>query len=161
MPNWIDGTMKLRGKREDIKRFFNERVEGSSGFTREESVEDRSNENELEFIFKNEPWVEGTRRMFIKDGDVFMLQEEGVCCVNIKQAWSFSSREEKDLEVLQEIADKFHIDIRLYGIECGVEFVQEVIVRHCDENGRSPRIIDNCIQYENWDWDCPFPNMGG
>ena len=27
MPNWIEGTMKLRGKREDIKRFLDNEIE--------------------------------------------------------------------------------------------------------------------------------------
>ena len=29
MPNWIDGTLKLRGRREDIGRFFREGVDAS------------------------------------------------------------------------------------------------------------------------------------
>ena len=30
MPNWIEGTMKLRGKRQDIRRFFLEGLEPSN-----------------------------------------------------------------------------------------------------------------------------------
>lgn len=28
MPNWIEGTMKLRGKRDDISRFIHEGIHG-------------------------------------------------------------------------------------------------------------------------------------
>lgn len=161
MPNWIKGTMKLRGKRENIRRFFNECLEGSCDNSREESVKDNSRDDYLEFVFKNTPYVSETRRMFVEDGVVEMFQEEGVCCVKIFQAWSFSSRESGDLGVLQKIADKFCIDIRLFGIECGMEFIQEVIVKHSDKDGKHPRIVDNCITFEDWDWECPFPYMGG
>ena len=33
MPNWIEGTMKLRGKRENIRRFFLEGLDPSSWLT--------------------------------------------------------------------------------------------------------------------------------
>lgn len=41
MPNWIEGTMKLRGKRSDIKRFFEEGVTTST-YLGEEQITDRS-----------------------------------------------------------------------------------------------------------------------
>ena len=159
MPNWIKGTMKLRGKREDIKRFFKDGLEPSNWpkpEDRENQVIDESGENYLDFSFKNEPYIAGTRRAFITDDNVFMEGEEGVVCVDVKQAWAFDAgRESNDFEIWKNISQKYNIDIRLFGIECGMQFTQEIIIV------RGRKAIVNKRQYEDWDWECPFPNMGG
>ena len=163
MPNWIEGTMKLRGKQKDIKRFFDEGLEPSSWFWEnklDDQVIDESGDEYLEYSFKDEPHVIGTRRMFILNTTIYMYKEEGVCTVPIKQAWSFSARD-SDEEKLIEIADKFHIDIKLYGIECGIQFCQEVLVLHGNEEKQGDIKYNNVVQYEDWDWECPFPHMGG
>ena len=159
MPNWIKGTMKLRGKREDIYRFFKNGLDPSNWpkpEDRENQVIDESGENYLDFSFKNEPHIAGTRRAFITDDNAFMEDDDGIVCVNVKQAWAFDAgREAKDLENWKAISDKYNIDIKLFGIECGMQFTQEIIIIR----GRRP--IVNERQYEDWDWECPFPNMGG
>ena len=159
MPNWIKGTMKLRGKREDIRRFFKEGLEASNWpkpEDRENQVIDDSGDGWLDFSFRNEPHIVGTRRAFITDNNAYMENEEGVVCVDVKQAWAFyAGRDSKDLDNWKAISDKYNIDIRLFGIEMGMQFTQEIIILR----GRSP--IENVRQYEDWDWECPFPNMGG
>lgn len=164
MPNWIEGTMKLRGKRENIKRFFDKGLEPSSWFGEENKLDDQvideSEENYLMYTLKDEPHIKGTRRMFIENSFVEMYEEDGVCTIPIKQAWSFSASD-ADEEKLIQIADKFHIDIKLYGIECGMEFCQEVLVLHGNEEKQGVVKYNNCIQYDDWEWECPFPKMGG
>lgn len=159
MPNWIEGTMKLRGKREDITRFFREGLEPSNWpkpEDRENQVTENGDDDYLDFSFKNEPHIIGTRRAFITDSSAEMEEDEGIVCVDIKQAWAFhAGGDSKDLQNWKDISVKFNVDIRLYGIECGMCFVQEIII----VRGKSP--IVNEKQYEDWDWECPFPNMGG
>lgn len=158
MPNWIEGTMKLRGKREDIHRFFKEGLEPSSWTDEtdnklEDQVQDDSDEDLLWFNFKDQPHIVGTRRAFITDDCVEMSTDEGVACVNIKQAWCFTT--EGNVNAWKEISAKFNVDIKLFGIECGMRFEQEIIIR------RGSETIINEKKYEDWDWECPFPNMGG
>ena len=159
MPNWIEGTLKLRGKQEDIKRFFREGLQPSNWpdpKDRINQVRDLSEENELFFKFNNEPHIVGTRRAFITDESVYMCGDSGVACVNVKQAWAFiAGPDSRDMDQWVEISNKYNVDIKLYGIEAGMEFTQEVIIVH----GEKP--IVNDTQYEDWDWDCPFPRMGG
>ena len=160
MPNWIEGTMKLRGKREDIYRFFKEGLEPSSWAGEsnkiEEQVLDYSGEEYLNFYFKDLPHIKGTRRAFITDTEVYMENDTGIVCVDIKQAWGFAARREtEDLANWKAISDEYNVDIKLFGIECGMEYTQEIIIIR----GRTP--IENIKKYENWEWDCPFPNMGG
>lgn len=160
MPNWIEGTMKLRGRREDIKRFFIEGLDFSNwpkAEDRENQVIDKSGKNFIAFQFRNEPHIQGTRRAFITYDFVYMDEDEGVVCVDVKQAWYFCEEgsRSKDIETWKSISDKFNIDIRLYGIERGMHFTQEIIILR----NREP--IINVKRYADWDWECPFPNMGG
>lgn len=161
MPNWIEGTMKLRGKREDILRFFREGLDASSWLgdgsgKLKDQVTDESEDDWMEFHFRNEPHIAGTRRAFITDDHVYMEKDEGIACVNVKQAWAFDAgRDTKDMENWKNISDKFNVDIRLFGIESGMCFTQEIII----VRGRRPIVNDR--EYEDWDWECPFPRMGG
>ena len=167
MPNWIEGTMKLRGKMTDVKRFFDEGLDASAWFGSgrpEDLPKQRIYKGDvekgwIEYEFHNEPHVKDTRRMFITDDGVWMYKDDTMCCFNIKQAWSFDC--EDDLERLINIADTYQLDIRLYGIECGVEFCQEVIVEHGADGNRGRIVANNEIRYEDWGWECPFPRMGG
>ena len=154
MPNWIEGTMKLRGKREDITRFFREGLDASDRHKLEDQVKDDSGEDYRWFHFVNGPYITGTRRAFINGDYVEMHDDIGVACVDIKQAWAFVDRSD-DLESWKAIADKFNVDIKLYGIEQGIQFTQEVII----VRGKHP--VVNETKYEDWEWECPFPNMGG
>ena len=156
MPNWIKGTMKLRGKREDIRRFFCDGVGPSSPACSENPVTDYSDDDVMEFQFKDMPHIKGTRRAFITDDYICMDQDEGVACVYVKQAWAFyTGADSGDQNKWKEISDKYNLDIKLFGIESGMEFIQEMIIIR----GKEP--IVNEWQYEDWDWECPFPKMGG
>lgn len=155
MPNWIEGTLKLRGKQEDIKRFFREGLDASTWVKHEkleDQVKDNSREGWLNFDFKHEPHIKGTRRAFVTDDCIYMDEAEGVVCVNVKQAWAFCG-ENKDLDVWKAISEKYNVDIKLFGIESGMCFTQEIVI----VRGRKP--IVNEKQYEDWDWDCPFPRV--
>ena len=161
MPNWIEGTMKLRGKREDIKRFLDNELDTSSYYGEKRSIEEQvqcnSDGEYTEYTFKDEPHIKGTRRAFITSDYLYMDEDEEVVCLSIKQAWSFDvTPDGREVELWKDNAHKYNIDIKLYGVESGVQFCQEVIaLRNCD------RVINNVIGYEDWNWDCPFPNMGG
>lgn len=158
MPNWIKGTMKLRGKHEDIRRFLDNELEASSWCCEEIDtyVECDINDTFVEYTFKNEPHIKGTRRMFVTSSDLYMDKDnKGTVYLDIKQAWSFSARD-GELDFWNNIAHKYNIDIKLYGIESGMEFCQEVIALK-----DSDMVINNVTQYEDWNWQCPFPGMGG
>ena len=161
MPNWIEGTIKIRGKSEDLKRFFTECLEPSVFFdekpTRplEDFVKcDFGKYNEV--TISGEPHITGTRRAFIQNCDVFWEDEKSIStlAMPLKQAWSFSSRD-NDLINWSNISKECNIDIRLFGFECGVEFCEEV------EIIKGEITIHNVIEFDDWTWECPMPNMGG
>lgn len=146
MPNWIEGTLKIRGKQENVKRFL---LEGTEPCYNNENgvVEDalciKANDN---------VWVKGTRRAFI---DPFVLyfddydEEYNTYCVPVRQAWYFSADD------WEKVAYKYEVDLRLYGFEQGMQFCQEVEVIDGEIT------IDEQYKFDDWDWECPMPRMGG
>ena len=172
MPNWITGSLKVRGKPENVKKFFMEGLNkykdsydektkkwSSSVVPREEWVKtDISDPNITEFYFDilASEWiyVEGTRRAFITGEHeirTFFDQADKVLYVvsDVNQAWGF------DPEEWAAISEKFHIDIRLWGLECGMEFGQEIEII----DGKIT--INRTLSYKNWEWQAPIPWLGG
>ena len=160
MPNWIEGTLKLRGMREDIRRFidnelkpssmYGERVPEGSSF-----VEDSSDDDYLDYTFHNEPWINETRRAFVTCDYLWMEDDYGTVSLDVKQAWSFHA-DEDDINRWKDLAKEYHLDLKLYGIECGMQFCEKIIISN---NGSV--MCDETIKYDDWFWECPFPNMGG
>lgn len=163
MPNWIKGTLKLRGKFDDIRRFLNEGLDASTWVGENNDINDQriddSTDTCLDFTFKDEPHIAQTRRAFITDDSLYLNDcknnKDLVACLNVKQAWGFVC-DDDDKKAWRDISDRYQLDLKLYGIEMGMEFCEEVIVLRGQRN-----IIFSKIHYEDWDWDCPFPNMGG
>ena len=168
MPNWIEGTLKLRGKPKDIKRFMDNEFDRSNPIQGEleDYVKDESEKGALHYIFNNLPYIKGTRRCFLKHQYIDLWFDEGedkdyIVVFNIQQAWNFDKaagdkgEQCTATEMWKEKANEYHLDIRLYGIESGGEFCQEMIVLKDDDN-----VKFNTIKYDDWYWECPFPEMG-
>lgn len=174
MPNWCEGSLKLKGKYDDILRFWQEGVNAYSYSA------DRNNERGIDLIPKEEwydfdkgenylrieneippaAWIyiEGTKRAFIDSSfcgfDIFKLPNDQVILVlPFKQAWSIVQTDWID------IATKYGLEIKIYAIEAGTGFWCTFHVL------RDGAIIDNNFHqpegYEDFVWNCPFPWMGG
>jgi len=153
MPNWIEGTLKLRGKSEDLKRFFTEGLEPSTFCGEVEPfdtfVKFNFSDDYCCVDFYKQPHIKGTRRAFITGDCVEWHKGYDTTAVEVKQAWNFEP------EQFAEISKKYNLDIRLYGFEMGMEFCQEIEII----GGEVTR--NNVIEYEDWIWECPMPNLGG
>lgn len=153
MPNWIEGTLKLRGASENLKRFFSEGLESSSWFGEEtplgDFVECDFDGEYCEVNLKNEPHVCNTRRAFITGSYVGWEKAYDTVAVEVKQAWSF------DTDQWIAISKKYDLDIRLFGFECGMQFMQSI------EIIKGELTIDECIECDDYVWECPMPLLGG
>jgi len=143
MPNWIEGTLKLRGSSENLKRFFDNAIQPPC-YTCYYDGEF----NEVKIM--PDAWIKGTSRAFVND-ECYIYWEKAyeTVCIPIRQAWCFVAEE------WAEISKKYNLDVRLYGFEQGMEFCQEVEII----DGKVT--MDNKIRYDDWDWECPMPRMGG
>lgn len=173
MPNWCKGSMKLRGKPENILRFVKEGLDlyvGDNSDLVDKSVwldiqQYGSGNIEVFFINKNIPpyeliHINGTSRAFIRSDEcsgIFMDLSENpetiIVVLAIKQAWGYRPAEFRD------IAKKYEIDIRLYGIEQGMGFVEDYeILDNGDTFNDLGPVYDS---YDDFRWNCPFPWIGG
>lgn len=150
MPNWIEGTLKLRGKAEDLIRFVDNGIDGN--------VNKEDGSDYVSYYIGEDIYVNDSRRVFT-DHDFYLdiskkSEKNQVVTIPIKQAWSFTPYEGAEQRWI-DLAKKYNLDIRLQGFECGLQFYQDVEI----VNGVLVRNDEK--QYADWDWECPMPRLGG
>lgn len=146
MPNWCEGVMKLRGTKDNILRFLKEGFEPSY---KNSAIEIDESGEEVDIINVN--YIKNTQRAFV-DEQYFYIIENGdstIVSVKMRQAWDFSAGD------FMTIAEKYNLDIRLFGWERGMEFSREVEII----KGKVTK--DETKRYDNWDWEVPFSDLGG
>lgn len=148
MPNWAEGSLKLRGRSENIASALKQMLLNDTV-----TLEDEWDGGLL--IFNNTApyfYINGTRQAFIDKKQIEVWFEEEFCIVeldNFKQAWGAIP------ENYQEISSKFDVDIKIFTFECGMKFTQEI------EISKGKIIKDLCYEYDNYQWEVPFNNLGG
>lgn len=149
MPNWAEGSLKLRGKKENIAQALKYMFCTAGNVEIEEDLEIGLFE-----LTTTAPYfyINKTRRAFIDQKRIEVWLEEKFCIVeldNFKQAWSAIP------ENYKEISSKFDVDIKIFTFECGIEFTQEI------EISKGEIIKDVCYEYDDYQWEVPFSNLGG
>ena len=148
MPNWAEGSLKLRGKCENIASALKEMLLNDTVTLEEEWDGDL-------LVFNNTApyfYINKTRRAFINQNQIEVWLEEEFCIVeldNFQQAWSAIP------ENYQEISSKFDVDIKIFTFERGMEFTQEI------EISKGEIIKNVCSNYDDYQWEVPFGNLGG
>lgn len=148
MPNWAKGTLKLKGRKENIASALKEMLLNDSV-----TLEEQWDGNVL--VFNSELsyfYINGTRRAFIGNDQIEVRLDDDFCVIeldNFKQAWAAIP------ENYQEISKKHDVDIKIFTFEMGMEFTQEIEIR------KGKIIQDICNEYDDYQWDVPFSNLGG
>ena len=148
MPNWAEGSLKLRGKCENIASALKEMLLNNTVTLEEEW-------DGVLLVFNNTApyfYINKTRRAFINQNQIEVWLEEEFCIVeldNFQQAWSAIP------ENYQEISSKFDVDIKIFTFERGMEFTQEI------EISKGEIIKNVCLEYDDYQWVVPFSNLGG
>jgi len=153
MPNWIQGSLKVRGNYDNVVSFFKDGVDfiGKNYF--KECLLTKKQPNYI-FSFTDLVYINDTWRAFIEEDQTLYIEYKNTAkpitvCVNIRQAWVFRAEE------FRQISKKYNIDIRLYGFEMGNQFCQEI------EIIKGETTILKKITYNDYEWECPMPTLGG
>jgi hypothetical protein len=155
MANWIEGTLKLRGKTEGLKKFFTEYLDPSQNLGEVRTIDefiklDFDDVNQCYNVdIKDLPHIKGSRRAFLEKDLNGWLGDWDTIALKVKQAWNF------DVEPFVAISKECGLDVRLFGFECGIQFCQEIEIIGGEV------ICDKTIKYDDWIWDCPMPLLGG
>ena len=170
MPNWIQGTFRARGSKENIIRFIREGIKPSSWAGKDDEIEMELKEYEEDYITAkwtlksgNETdypeWlhIDGTERHFLKPDDYgeFDIHQtdsktDFIMVVSFKAAWGIN------IDQMGEVAKKYEIDIRMNGYERGMEFEQTIEVTR-----KGYVLTKALISYPDYQWECPMPLLGG
>lgn len=170
MPNWCEGSLKLKGDPMYILRFIQEGLNVYSySNSHDNTLLDKSkwmdvveDTDSVEIYFDHdEIYVEDTQRAFINlvytglaKREVYIDKHKNpeICVLHVSQAWSF--REEDWIE----IAKKYNLDIRLTGIEQGMGFMEDLIIT---KDGEVTDLSPSYKNYDDFEWNCPIPFLGG
>ena len=156
MPNWMEGSLKVRGTMDKVERFFREGLEGVSilGGIRPDAVVVKRYEYSLTVRGAETICVKGTKRAFVDNLDIGIdipddPEEVLTVAIPIRQAWTFREDDWK------KISKDFHIDLRLYGFERGAEFEKEIEIID------GVVTINHEITYDDYAWESKMPFLGG
>lgn len=163
MPNWVEGTFRIRGPKENVLKFA---AEGLSAVAYNGPITVKRYEEDdgvIHFDFMDAKlggppdmlYIEGTKRHFLDDIsygiDVYENNEgEYQLVAPFQAAWSIN------LDNLEAIADKYGVDVKANGYELGFQFEQII------EINRSGKVLAaKKIKYNNYGWECAMPLLGG
>lgn len=152
MPNWCEGTLKIRGKSKDLKKFILGALK---------PVDVLGNDKKpLEFdgsecSTNSTCWIEGTRRGFVDDLYVYLdepdSEEIETLALDARFAWAISADD------LHRVCLKYNVDMKIYGFEKGMEFNQDIEI----VNGEIVKDKEITFEGKDYTWECILPNMGG
>lgn len=153
MPNWCEGTLKVRGKTKDLKKFVLEALHPVDliGFKKPSLKL-----NEYGDCESNETcYIENTRRGFVEGLDIYFSEYEDeeveVIALESKFAWDITASE------LQETCKKYNVDMKIYAFEKGMEFNRDIEI----VNGEIVKDKEIDFKGKDYNWECIMPNMGG
>lgn len=164
MPNWCEGTLRLRGTKQNIIAFLENELEMLGPYNDEKrdydildmKIVDHDGMDWQEFVYPKKDavdiYIKGTHRNFLTNLYDMYLKPEGVCSVclnNFRAAWWM------DPVPYMAFSKKYGIDIKLTGSEQGMRFEQII------EIAEGNLVRDDELKYKDWAWEAMFPNMGG
>lgn len=168
MPNWAEGSLKIRGPIKSIKRFLDEGIQkkqlNTFGKEMDENIvffNDWSDECgiEYEYHFISTSHIKHTSRAFI-DPEIVQYGEYAYLCgkstedidtiaLSFKQAWRVAAKS------FEEISKEYGIDIAIHTFEKGAEFEQDILIK-------DGKIVKNeIIEYDNYQFESALPMLGG
>ena len=153
MPNWCTGTLKVRGKVKDLKKFILKGLQpvGFLGGSLE-PLKPRKDIDWFEVTSTETCHIENTHRGFVDGLDVSLDGAEDeieIIALESMFAWGI------DAEQLQNTCVKYNVDMRIYAFERGMEFNQNIEI----VGGQITK--DEEITFDDYRWECICPQMGG
>lgn len=154
MANWICGDLKVRGTKDNIKKFLIEGLISTGSKIKPEITCD----DKWEFSIRSNTdsfYIKDTRRSFIEKEEIHTYindwedDEERVIVLEYKSAWGI------DVVGLVNLSKEFNIDFKILGFELGMEFNQDV------EIVKGEVIKNEKITFDDYEWECIRPHIGG
>ena len=154
MPNWCEGTLKIRGKSEDVKRFVYlglEQVQDKNGLSLPVEHDDSY------YIVYRMLYIKNTKRGFVYDTCISVKddiddKEVSTLAFDVRFAWDCK------IEQILAICKEFDIDVRMHLFEQGGLFTREIEII---DKAVKKDITKEYKDYDEYKWECIMPNLGG
>ena len=189
MPNWAVGSLKLRGKRENIGRFMNERlvavvrkpVPATKAVTDDEYTErplkwDWLSDDEVEMEKADTVWIRDTHRNFIEFDDyedvLVCVEHWNKGVVHLPVYYPDEKKSPDDCMVVLPFRAAWGVDPEPY-VNWSKEYVISVKIYTVEQgmgfyqgysfkDGKLVETVDfHGETYMDFVWECPFPGLGG
>lgn len=175
MPNWAEGTIKVRGTKNQIIDYLKNVFEGSDFWGNDMKFEFESYGNNIIFrgidelvdpkaarlIFLRKHrfhafYFKGANRAFTESENNILVfgffgDAEAIEIIEMpfKQAWSVEADD------FVKLSKKYCVDLKIFVFESGMEFTQEIEII----KGKITK--DKTREYDDYQWDVPFSRLGG
>ncbi|KYD03467.1 hypothetical protein B4102_3385 [Heyndrickxia sporothermodurans] len=158
MPNWCEGTMKVRGTKDNLVKFLKNGFAPVSWLGSEKEMQ--VSEDDYSVSIKCDDklhgfHVRGTHRNFVETNCIeFEFWDEDkethvMLLENYKAAWGIEA------ESLSNLSKEYDLDFKIYAFERGMEFNQDI------EIVKGEIVKDDEIQFDDYEWECISPGVGG
>lgn len=175
MPNWAEGTIKVRGTKDQIIDYLKNVFVGSDFWGNDMRFEILSDGHDIIFmgldelinpksaipIIPKKPrfhafYFKGANRALAKaENNMLQLSfwedDEAVVIAEMpfKQAWSVKADD------FVKLSKKYCVDLKIFAFECGCEFTQEIEIIKGEITKNETK------KYCDYQWDVPFSELGG
>ncbi len=156
MPNWCEGSLKVRGKIANLKAFVLNGLQPVTIKCEDDRKLSFDSEDDTSFYIskiENSLWLKGSFRHFCEPDYIEVYADNPddsvILIIPMRAAWTILS------DNLQALCEEFNVDMKIQGFERGMQFSQVIEI----VNGEI--LKDEEIHYADWNWDCPCPQMGG
>ena len=163
MPNWCEGYLKIRGKREDLINFIENEIL-LMNYIDADNIKEQNIKLEFydfEYFFgydKNEKqylYLKNSQRFFIEDESIRFQYDERenaphYLMLHIRRAWSI-----KNEKMLAEDSKKYHLDFNVYATERNMEFEEYITII----DGEITR--NETKEYDDFSFEAINPELGG
>ena len=143
--------MKVRGKAANVKKFILEGLKPVDCFGNVLPKLEIPDDGEVES--DKDCWIEGTTRGFVEnlyiDFSLVEDRETFTAVLDAKFSWA------ADAEELLALCQKYEVGMKLYAFEKGMKFNQDILIVG------GIIIRDRAIRFEDYNWECICPTLGG
>lgn len=149
MPNMCVGDLRIRGKKENIKRFL---MEGLKVNDINAAIFGDDEDDDFEVYSSKSFELPQTESDYIKGLSVCIDgkdEELKTVAVEMNCSWDI------DANLLLKYCKEYSLDMRIYAFERGQRFNRNIEII----NGKI--IIDKTIYFSDYVWECICPNLGG
>lgn len=155
MPNWCQGTLKVRGEYDKLKTFLENALEECSYYGNPPEgplLEVEEPPEYADITLHRMAYLKASSRGFIKDGASFLLEKKAgkqIIFLEAQFAWDIKTEE------LQWLSQEYGVDLKITAFERGMQFERDV------EIVQGFIVLDSTKEYQDYAWMCPCPTVGG